>query len=167
MRLSEETKEIHRNRIRRILVMKPDATICETQSILNSGKNPLKLDKDYINRIIRKIRKRQGERLKNYTVNKVLASFEEEVGELKKQLWVTINQQDATNSEKTLAIRELRNSSKDLFDKMFDAGIFEKKLGEVRIGLFDYTQNKKDNKKENEDRTNDSDKTIAENEKKN
>lgn len=133
MILSKETREMHRNRIRRILVVKPDATILETQSLLDSGKNPLHLDKDYINKIIRAIRERQGKDFASYTINKVLAGFKEEIAELKIQLWVIINSKDSTNSEKTIAIKELRNSSKDLFDKMFDAGVFEKKLGKISV----------------------------------
>ena len=40
----------------------------------------------------------------------------------------------SSNRDKITAIKELRTSSKDLFDKMFDAGVFKRKLGEIEVG---------------------------------
>ena len=116
-------------------MIKPDSTILEVKSMLASRrKHPLNLDKDYINRLVNVIRKERAERLDKYTVNKVLVEFEDEVRELKKNLWVIINGMETSYRDKVSAIRELRNSSKDLFDKMFDAGVFKRKLGELKLG---------------------------------
>ncbi len=157
---SKEKQQEHTSQIRRILVMRPDATILGVQDLLQKQRKPLKLDKDYINRLINKLRKERAKRLDHYTVNKVLAEFQDEIKELKKRLWAILNNAGSTPKEKIMAVKELRSSSVDLFDKMFDAGIFEKKLGEVRLGLFDYT-------KQDENRTNDSDKKVAENDEEN
>lgn len=119
--------------IRRILVINPNATILGIKKILANKKTPLNLDKDYINRLVNIIRKERARRLDSYTVNVVLAKFQDEVDELKKRLWAIISSPSSSYQEKIAAIRELRNSSKDLFDKMFDAGVFERKLGKLNL----------------------------------
>ena len=155
---SKEKQQEHISQIRRILVMKPDATILGVQALLQKQRKPLKLDKNYINRLVNKIRKERAKRLDHYTVHKVLAEFQDEIGELKKRLWGILNNAGATPHEKISAVKELRSSSVDLFDKMFDAGVFEKKMGELRLGLFDYT-------KQNENRPDNSNKKVDKNEK--
>jgi len=128
---SKEKQQEHISQIRRILVIRPDSTILGIRDTLMKREKPLKLDKDYINRLVNKIRKERAERLNRYTINKVLAKFQDEVEELKRRLWTIIMSQETSEKDKISAIRELRNSSKDLFDKMFDAGVFKKQLGEV------------------------------------
>ena len=131
---SKEKQQEHISQIRRVLVIKPDSTILEVRAILIDQKIPLKLDKDYINRLVNKIRKERAKRLDHYTINKILVDFQDEVAELKRRLWVIITSPGNLERDKIAAIRELRTSSKDLFDKMFDAGIFKRKLGELEIG---------------------------------
>jgi len=131
---SKERQKEHISLIRRILVIKPEAGILEVKASLSKQKKPVLLDKDYINRLVNKIRKERASRLDHYTVNKVLAEFQDEVAELKKKLWLIITNPENSERDRISAIRELRNSSKDLFDKMGDAGVFTRKLGEIEIG---------------------------------
>ena len=133
MKYTKERQKEHMSQIRRILVIKPESTILEVRDTLARQIKPLKLDKDYINRIINKIRKERANRLDHYTINVVLAKFQDEMEELKRRLWIIITKGESTEKDKIAAIKELRNSSKELFDKMFDAGIFERKLGEIGI----------------------------------
>jgi len=133
MKYTKERQKEHMSQIRRILVIKPESTILEVRDTLARQVKPLKLDKDYINRIINKIRKERANRLDHYTINVVLAKFQDEMEELKRRLWIIITKGDSTEKDRIAAIRELRNSSKELFDKMFDAGIFERKLGQIGI----------------------------------
>ena len=133
MKYTKERQKEHMSQIRRILVIKPESTILEVRDTLARQVKPLKLDKDYINRIINKIRKERANRLDHYTINVVLAKFQDEMEELKRRLWIIITKGESTEKDRIAAIKELRNSSKELFDKMFDAGIFERKLGEIGI----------------------------------
>ena len=133
MRLSKETQREHISQIRRILVIKPDSSIREVKEALANRTKPLNLDKDYINKLVNKIRVERTKRLDGHTINVVLAKFQDETEELKKRLWTIIIDHGSLEKDKIAAIRELRNSSKDLFDKMFDAGIFERKLGDIGI----------------------------------
>ena len=133
MRYTKERQLEHISQIRRILVIKPESTILEVKDALMNQRNPLSLDKDYINKLINKIRRERIKRLDGYTVNVVLAKFQDEMEELKKRLWIIITEPMTEDKDKIAAIKEIRNSSKDLFDKMFDSGIFERKLGEIGI----------------------------------
>lgn len=134
MIISKEKEQEYIGQIRRILVIRPNSSIREVKDALEKQKKPLKLDKNYVNKLINKIRKERAKRLDNYTVNVVLAKFQDEVEELKRRLWIIITKPEVSEKDKVAAIRELRTSSKDLFDKMFDAGVFSRKLGELEIG---------------------------------
>jgi hypothetical protein len=134
MRYSKEQQKEHISQIRRILVVKPESSILSIREDLKKQRNSLSLNKDYINKLVNKIRKERAKRLDYYTVNTVLANFQDEVEELKKRLWSIIIDAESSQKDKIAAIRELRTSSKDLFDKMFDAGVFKRKLGELEVG---------------------------------
>jgi len=134
MRYTKERQNEHISKIRRLLVIKPEASIKDIKETLAGQAKPLVLDKDYINKLVNKIRVEKTKRLDYYTVNKVLVEFQDEVAELKRRLWSTITNPDSTDRDKISAIRELRTSSNDLFNKMFDSGVFTKKLGKLEIG---------------------------------
>jgi len=134
MRYTKERQKEHISQIRRLLVIKPEASIFDIKEALANQRKPLKLDKDYINKLVNKIRKERAKRLDYYTINVVLAKFQDEILELKKRLWVIITNAESSEKDKIAAIRELRTSSNDLFNKMFDSGVFTKKLGKLEIG---------------------------------
>jgi len=140
---SKERQQEHISQIRRILVVKTDSSILDIKESLAKQRIPLELDKDYINKLVNKIRRERSKKLDHHTINKVLAEFQDEVEELKKRLWIIITNPDSTEKDKIAAIRELRTSSKDLFDKMFDAGVFKRKMGEPEIGK-ELTQEEQD-----------------------
>lgn len=134
MRYTKEQQQEYISQIRRVLVVKPESSILNIKEVLAKQRKPLNLDKDYINKLVRIIRKERIGRLDRYTINVVLAKFQDEIEELKKRLWIIITSPEVVEKDKIAAIRELRNSSKDLFDKMFDAGVFSRKLGELELG---------------------------------
>lgn len=126
---SKEKEQYFIERIRLIMVRKPDTTILKVQEILaGDTKSPIQLNRNYVGKLMRKVRGRQAHRLNQYTVNQYLAGFEDEVGELKKRLW-SIIQTSASEQAKIMAIKELRESSGILFDKMFYAGVFDNNTG--------------------------------------
>ena len=134
MKIIKEKEKEYISQIRRVLVIRPNSSVREVKEALEKQTKPLKLDKDYVNKLINKIRIERTKRLDHYTVNVVLAKFQDEVEELKKRLWIIITNPENSERDKIAAIKELRTSSKDLFDKMFDAGVFKRKIGEIDIG---------------------------------
>jgi len=133
MRYSKEQQEYHIKMIRRVLVMNPNASIREIRETLQKQRKPLKLDKDYIHKLLKKIRKERAYRIDYYTLNKKLAEFEDKISESDLRLWSIVTNKNTTNMEKIAALREIRNNNKELFDKMFDAGVFERQLGKLNV----------------------------------
>lgn len=133
MQYSKERQKEHISHIRRILVVKPDSSILQVRDLLKKQKIPLSLDKDYINKLVNKIRNERAERINYYTLNKKIAEFEDKLNESDLRLWAIINSSNSTNIERISALREIRQNNKEMFDKMFDAGTFEKQLGKVKV----------------------------------
>lgn len=130
-----ERQKEHIARIRQVLVMKSNATILKIKKILEEDfDDPLKLDKDYINRLVNKIRGERAKRIDYYTLNQKLAEFEDKLNESDLRLWAIVNEPFSDTKNKIAALREIRNNNKELFDKMFDAGVFKRKIGEIEIG---------------------------------
>lgn len=143
-RYSREKILEHTALIRSILVQRTDTTILEIKSILAGAKNPLNLDKDYINKLVNKIRKERANRMDYRTLNVTLAKFEDEAEALKERLWEIIRSATSKPGEKIYAIAELRKTSTELFDKMFDAGVFERKLGKLKTEDSKLTEEQED-----------------------
>lgn len=143
---NNETERLFIERIRMLVVRNPRITIMETQKALEEHpRSPVHLDKDYINKLLKKIRGERATRLNHYTLGVVLAEFEDESREIKKRLWSIILDVGEKNEvgeyirrppapiTVVAAIRELRETSKVLFDKMFDAGVFARQLGQLKL----------------------------------
>lgn len=121
-------------RVRAIIVRRPDISIRQIKKVLaENPKEPISLDKEYLARLVSKIRKNRAQRLNHYTVNVILGQFEEEARELKKTLWAIIGNPIGDEKVKVSAIKELRNTSVALFDKMFTAGLFEYNHGKLEV----------------------------------
>ena len=120
-------------RIRSLIVRKPDLSILEVQQLLKDNKtHPLPLHKDYINKLLHKIRNERINRMNNRTVNFVLAEYEDEIISQKEKLWTILNDPNTTPSVKVSAIHEMREATKTIIEKMFDAGVFERQLGSLK-----------------------------------
>lgn len=136
MRISKEMEKLYIARIRRLLIISPEVTIMAV-----AGK--LKINKDYAHKLLKKIRGEKVNRYNFYTVNAVLADFEDKMAEAERTLWTIINNTMTTNKDKVAAIRELRNNNKDIIEAMFNAGVFEKQLGRLKTeGKMDDEQHK-------------------------
>lgn len=120
-------------RIKRLLVKDAGLSLREIQGMLESGGKPIRLDLHYIGKLVKKIRQERIYRMDYYRVKEWLASFEERVDEYKRYLWNVVTNPQAQDRDKIVAIRELRNSDVVLFDKMFDAGVFDRKIGEMTV----------------------------------
>lgn len=143
MMFSQEKNEEIKRRIKRLLVKEPGLTNREIMKMLAESRQPLKLDEHYIGRIVKKVRRERIYRMDSYLVKEWLADFEDKLGEYKRYLWNIITNPQAQDKDKIAAIRELRNSDVVLFEKMFDAGVFDRKLGELKVkGILDEKQEK-------------------------
>lgn len=126
MKLSKEKIEEIKNQVRRCLVE-------DSRASSRKIAEQLGYDHKFICRLKKKIHAERAKRFDNYTVNTILATFQDKDYEFCKILWDIVGDSKTSIKDKIAAIKELRSSNKDLFDKMADAGIFTKKLGELVV----------------------------------
>ncbi len=126
--------------IRLLMVRHSDITVLKMTDALKQ--NGYQLNKDYVNKLMRKVRVERAHRIDTQSLSKEIAKFEDLVKALANELWKIILDKSrvengvaikgATHYDKTMAIKTLIDSYQKLFDKKFDAGIFEKQLGKLK-----------------------------------
>ena len=136
MSYGKTKRQEHIAKVRRMLVMNSEASILEVRKMLISHFG-LKLDKDYINKIINIVRKERTKRMDYYTLNVKLAEFEDKLKESDLELWKIVNDLSVRNKDRISALKEIRNNNKELFNKQFDAGLFSRKLGTLDLSTAD------------------------------
>jgi hypothetical protein len=129
---SKERKDEHVAIVRSIMVRNPSITVRECQSVLASLKVPLVLDRNYVNKLMRNVHRDRAFRLNQKTLSDLLSKFEDETEEMKQKLWSIVLDLNAVDKDKIAAMKELRQMSSTLIDRMFDAGVFERNLGKIK-----------------------------------
>jgi hypothetical protein len=74
-------------------------------------------------------------RLNTLTLNYALSAFQDTVTEIVAVEWEIVNDPMADRLEKLAALREIRAAINDVFNKLFDAGVFERKLGTLDAAI--------------------------------
>ena len=134
MKRSKEYEQEMMAIIRSMLVRNPNLTGTQIKNLLaNNPKRPIPLDKDYVYKLLKKIRTARAYRINQMAMTDYLSKFSDEAEELKQRLWSIILNDKAKDKDVVSAVKELRNTSKELFDKMFESGIFERQLGKMEI----------------------------------
>ncbi len=93
--------------------------------------NGIRLDMDYINRLRDKILRERAQRADRQILSSSLAAFEDVLTETTKIAWQIALSNQSTRKERIAALKEIRESHNDLFDKLFDSGVFDRKLGVI------------------------------------
>jgi hypothetical protein len=89
----------------------------------------LVIDRHYINKLINEIHAERAKRASTWMLNHALASLQDQMSEIVKSSWEIVNDPMARNVDRTLAMRAIREAHNLIFEKLFDAGVFERKLG--------------------------------------
>lgn len=126
---SKEKEREFIGKIRIILVKKPDATIFQVQEIL--AKNKVKLDKNYVSKLIRKITQERANRYNNIAAKDAIAKFEDFIKTWEKELQDIINNPQS-QKVKIAAIKQIIWQYERLLNMQFDAGVFERQLGKMK-----------------------------------
>ncbi|MDE2019411.1 MAG: hypothetical protein KGJ13_03620, partial [Patescibacteria group bacterium] len=126
---SKTQEEFFIQNIRRLVVIQHDMSLREMQRQLEE--NGIHLHVDYINRLRKRIFRERLTRVDRQLLNEELAAFEDTLDETTKMAWQILFSNQATRKERIAAMKEIREARKDLFDKKFDAGVFDRKLGVV------------------------------------
>jgi hypothetical protein len=89
----------------------------------------IKIERHYLSTIVRKIYAERALRADRQTLNFALASFEDTMTQVVRVAWEIANDPFARKQDRVMALREIREAHSAVFEKLFDAGVFERKLG--------------------------------------
>lgn len=121
----EEQLKEHMEQIRELLIKNPRITVLGAREALaNNEHNPLSLDKDYINKLLRWVRTERFCEKNRYLREKVVSDLEGEYLIIKQRLWKIIDKPNSSDMAKIAALREVKNCSLSLVDRMITANVF-------------------------------------------
>ena len=109
-------------KIHQVLVYNPNASILTIQKFLSA--NGTALDKDYINRLLKKIRGERANRYSHQMEKMVVAKIEDLTNYLNTKL-LKIEQSTSNDMVKIMAIRQINIQILNLFKIQRDAGVFK------------------------------------------
>lgn len=127
--LSTKTKHYHRERIRSLMVQQPHISAEGIRKALEHDGLPL--DRHYISSLVKQIQTERIKRANTWTLNLALAAFQDAMGEIARVGWEIASDKFAPGRDRAAALREVREAYNAAFEKLFDAGVFERKLGTI------------------------------------
>jgi hypothetical protein len=89
----------------------------------------LKLDRHYVTKLAKKLYAERAKRADRYTLNATLTAFQDTMTQVVRVAWSIANDPFAKNQDRIAALKEVREANNAVFEKLFDAGVFERKLG--------------------------------------
>ena len=125
--LSTKTKHYHRERVRSLIVQQPHISAEGIRRALEA--DGLSLDRGYVQSLLKAIMSERAKRAETWTLNFALASFQDAMAEIARVGWEIANDKFTPGRDRAAALREVREAYNAAFEKMFDAGVFERKLG--------------------------------------
>ncbi len=132
-RVSAENKQFYKSKIRSLLVQNPQITQREIQTRLEA--EGLRLDRKYLGTLVNSIYRERVRRADTWTLNQALAAFQDAMGEVVRVGWQIANDQFAEGRDRAAALREIREAYDLMFEKLFDAGVFERRLGTLEATI--------------------------------
>ena len=117
--------------VRQALAMRPRATGTKIKEMLAAS--GITLDYMYINRLKKKIMGERAFRFNQAEVNVRIAEIQDKTNAVQQKLWAILVNPKATDKNKVAAARGILDAERKLFESELDAGLFERKLGEVEV----------------------------------
>jgi arginine repressor len=126
-RISHDQKQFYKAKIRGLLARDHQMTQRAIQERLKE--EGLDLDRTYLGSLMNAIYAERTKRADTMMLNYALAAFEDTMTEVVRVAWSIATDPSARKQDRVAALREIREAHKDVFEKLFDAGVFERKLG--------------------------------------
>lgn len=143
--ISAERKKFYKSKIRSLLVIDHQMTNRELESQLEQ--NGISLEEHYIGKLRRSIEQEKALRTDRLTLNHALATVQDTFTETNRLAWQIALNPAAKHRDRIMAMRKIEKAHTDMFQLLFDAGIFERKLGtlehEIRNAPLNDEQKKK------------------------
>jgi hypothetical protein len=132
-RITHDQKQFYKAKIRRAHSIDHGISRRELQERLDS--DGLHLDRDYIGKLYDEIIAERGRRIDRQLLNNALASFEDTMTEIVKVAWDIANSSYLNPQARVMALREIREAHNAAFEKLFDAGVFDRKRGSLELTI--------------------------------
>ena len=130
----DETKQYHRERIREILVLKPNASVRAIRQALDADpSSPLTLDPVYIGKHVRAIRTERSTRYVRPDMMQTIAELEDKTESVVEQMWRIVLDPKLDERARVQAGKLIVDSQHSLLESKMNAGIYERKLGTVAV----------------------------------
>jgi hypothetical protein len=129
--ISKEHEMEYRARIRRLMVVQHSISLRDIQKKLDT--DGLHLDLHYIGKLRNKIVAERARRIDRYTLNSALSAFEDIMTQVMETGWEIAMDKRNEGRDRAAGLEIVRKASNDAFDKLFDAGVFDRKLGTVGV----------------------------------
>ena len=129
---SKEKQKEHMAKIRQIIVINPNASILQIQTVLEKNNYPL--DKNYIGKLLRKIASERASRYNSAAAHTAIAKFEDFVKYVENEL-LKIAKESPSDMVKTVALSNTVKHHKEVLNLQFDMGVFERKIGSSKVEI--------------------------------
>lgn len=133
MKKSKEQTNLYLANIRKLMVVQHDMSAPEMKQQLE--KLGLRFDLKYIRRLKDKVLRERQHRADRMTLNSALATFQDVLAETSHIAWQIALSPQSSKRDRIAALKEIREAHRDVFDKLFDAGVFEKKNGTLDVNI--------------------------------
>ena len=134
MRVSKEFESTVRGHIRRLLIM--DGGMSNNELTEHLRKIGVPCSVEWICNLRRKILRQKMHDGINHTLTTYLQNFIDSMSEADRQLWAIATSKTIGPGNRIYALSQIRENRKAIFDKLFEAGIFEKQLGNLNLRTF-------------------------------
>jgi hypothetical protein len=126
-KISTERRQYYKAKIRSVLAQHPQISqVALAERLKREG---LELDRKYLGSLLNAIYIERSRRANTWMLNHALAAFQDVMMEISGVGWGIANDEFTRKQDRVMALREIREAHKDMFEKLFDAGVFERKLG--------------------------------------
>jgi hypothetical protein len=132
-KISQENKQYYKSRIRGILAQDHQISQRALQERLKV--DGIVIDRKYLGSLLNAIYVERTKRIDTMTLSAALSGFQDTMTEVVRKAWDIANDPFAENNEVLGALREIRAAHNDVFEKLFDAGVFDRKLGSLEMKI--------------------------------
>lgn len=134
MRVPKEYEMTVRGHIRRLLIM--DGGMSNRELSEHLAKIGVRASVEWVYSLRKKIVKEKLHNGLSYTLTTYLQNFIDAMSEADRQLWAIATSKSIGPGNRIYALSQIRENRKAIFDKLFEAGIFEKQLGNLNLRTF-------------------------------
>jgi len=130
---NDETRQYHIERVKEVLVLKPTASAESVVRALEGSTDPLKLDRAYARKLMKKIREERHHRFNREIVQVRLAEIQDKTQLVGEQMWKIFLDPKADDKARVQAGKAIIENEHKFLEAQMNAGIFDRKLGTLAV----------------------------------